>query len=355
MSASAWGAAGLPACPISLRDYPRVTLAHGAGGRLSAELVERMFVATLGGESLRARHDGARVRVGGRGDVVITTDTYVVSPLRFPGGDIGTLAVYGTTNDLAMCGARPRALSLGLVLEEGLPMDTLWRQVLAIRAACELVGVEVVTGDTKVVERGKGDGMFVNTTGVGAPVDAPAPRPARVRPGDAIIVTGDLGRHGIAVLAAREQLMIETPIESDLATLVEPALALLEGGVDVRCLRDLTRGGLASALNELAASAGVRVELDEERVAVHPTVRGVCELLGFDPLYVANEGRFVAIVAPEHVDAALELLRRFPVTAEAVAVGRVLERGPAEVVGRSAYGTTRVVDMLSGAQLPRIC
>ena len=192
----------LPVCPVPLRDYPRVTLAHGAGGRLSAELVERMFVATLGGEQLRARHDGARVKLGasaaGRAEVAITTDSYVVKPLTFPGGDIGTMAVYGTCNDLAMCGARPLALTLGLVLEEGLAMETLWRQVLSIKAACADVGVEVVTGDTKVVERGKGDGVFINTAGVGAPLVDSAPTPDRARAGDVIIVSGDLGRHGIA-------------------------------------------------------------------------------------------------------------------------------------------------------------
>lgn len=341
-------------CPIPISEYPHVLLAHGGGGRLMHQLIERMFLPSFASPQLAARHDGARLSVDGV-RLAFTTDSYVVRPLVFPGGDIGTLAVNGTVNDLAMCGARPLFLSVGFILEEGLPMGTLWRIVGSIRRAADEAEVTVVTGDTKVVDRGKGDGVFVNTAGIGAIAADVEVAPARVRPGDAVIVSGDLGRHGIAIMAAREGLEFDTPIESDCAPLVRPVLALLEGGVKVHCLRDLTRGGLASAAVEIAQAAGVHLRLDESAIPVREEVRGACEILGFDPLYVANEGRFVAFVAAADADRALEILHAESLAPDARIAGEVTDAPAGTVTMRTRLGTTRVVDMLSGEQLPRIC
>ncbi len=344
----------VPTCPIPIAQYPHVLLAHGGGGTLMHQLIERMFLPAFASAPLELRHDGARLAVDGA-RLAFTTDSYVVRPLVFPGGDIGTLAVNGTVNDLAMCGARPLYLSVGFILEEGLPMDTLWRIVTSIKRAADEAGVAVVTGDTKVVDRGKGDGMFINTAGIGAIVGDLDIAPARVRPGDVLILSGDLGRHGIAIMAAREGLAFDTPIVSDCAPLARPVLALLEAGIEVHCLRDLTRGGLASATVEIAQAARVHLQLDEAAIPVRDEVRGACEILGFDPLYVANEGRFVAIVAPADAARAVEILRADPLTAEACVAGVVTPSPPATASLRTTLGTTRVVDMLSGEQLPRIC
>ena len=344
-----------PVCPIPIDRYPRVTMAHGGGGRLMNELIERMLLAALGNEHTAARHDGAVLPTEAKA-IAVTTDSFVVTPLAFPGGSIGSLCVYGTANDLAMCGARPQYLTLSLILEEGLPMETLWREVQAIRRACDEVGLAVVTGDTKVVERGKGDGMFVNTTGVGRVLAGAAIRPSAVVPGDAIVVSGDLGRHGMAVMAARDDLALDTPLVSDCGNLVAAALALIEAGLDVHCLRDLTRGGLVSALNEVAQTAGVSMTVAEDDLAVDPAVASACELLGLDPLYVANEGRFAAWLPADQTDRALTILRTHPITADAVVAGRVDAVGPRpQVVATNAYGTQRLLDALSGEQLPRIC
>jgi hydrogenase expression/formation protein HypE len=279
--------------------------------------------------------------------------------LFFPGGDIGSLAVNGTVNDLAMAGARPLYLTAGFILEEGLPMETLRRVVDSMRRAAEEAGVQIITGDTKVVDKGKGDGLFINTAGIGLVESARPIAPAQVRPGDAILLSGDLGRHGIAIMAVREGLEFETVIESDSAPVAPLVLALLAAGIDVRCLRDLTRGGLASALNEIAESAGVTMTIDERAIPVRDDVRGACELLGFDPLYVANEGRFVAFVAPRDAERALAVMAAHPLGTGARVIGEVGDRAddhsPAFVVMTSAIGTRRIVDMLSGEQLPRIC
>lgn len=316
-------------------------------------LIEDVFVAAFGNPLGAARHDAAVAEIGGA-RLAFTTDSYVVNPLFFPGGDIGSLAVNGTVNDLAMAGARPLYLSAAFIIEEGLPMETLSRVVRSMRVAADEAGVRVVTGDTKVVDRGKGDGLFINTAGVGL-VEARRPiGPDSVREGDAILVSGDLGRHGIAVMAAREGLAFETALESDSAPLAALVSDLIASDIELRCLRDLTRGGLASALNEIAESSGSSIDLDEHRVPVREDVRGACELLGFDPLYVANEGRFVAFVPDEQADRALAVMRRHRVGSGATAVGRVREGDPM-VVARNAFGTTRVLDMLSGEQLPRIC
>ncbi len=342
------------ACPIPIQQYPTVVMAHGGGGRLMHQLIEKMFVATFGGAALQARHDSTLLELP-RARLAFTTDSYVVRPLFFPGGDIGKLAVYGTVNDLAMSGARPLYLSLGMILEEGLPMETLWQVVVSIQQAAQAAGVQIVTGDTKVVDRGKGDGVFLNTSGVGVIEHDLTIAPQSVRVGDALVLSGDIGRHGIAVMAVREGLQFESQIESDCAPLAEPVLALMAEGIEVHCLRDLTRGGLASAVVEIAEAAGVGIHLEEARIPVREDVRGACEILGFDPLYVANEGRFVAFVPAAQAEKAVDVLRRFAVSANADIIGEVTASPEGTVVLKSVIGTSRVVDMLSGEQLPRIC
>jgi len=342
-------------CPIPIADYPNVMMAHGGGGTLMRQLIEKMFLRAFGTTDAGAQHDSAIIEPAGTGKIAFTTDSYVVSPLFFPGGDIGSMAVYGTVNDLAMAGARARYLSAGFILEEGLPMETLWRVVRSMGEAARRTSVRIVTGDTKVVDRGKGDGVFINTAGIGV-VESPAEiSPRSVRVGDAILLSGDLGRHGIAVIASREGIEFETAIESDLAPLGDVVMALLAGGIAVRCLRDLTRGGLASALNEIAESAGVGIEIEESKVPVRDDVRGACELLGFDPLYVANEGRFVAFVEQADAERALEIVRFHACGANAEIAGRVSESGAGRATLKTRIGTNRPLDMLSGEQLPRIC
>ncbi len=341
-------------CPIPISRYPHVLLAHGGGGQLMHQLIEKMFMPAFGNPRLAARHDGA-VLEPGSGRIAFTTDSYVVRPLFFPGSDIGALAVNGTVNDLAMCGARARFLSAGFILEEGLPMETLWRVVLSMRRAAADAGVELVTGDTKVVDRGKGDGIFINTAGIGEVAVRQPIGPAAVRDGDAVIVSGDLGRHGMAIMGVRESLSFESAIESDCAPLVDPIMALVDAGVEIHCLRDLTRGGLASALVEIAEASRLSIAVEEARIPVREDVRGACEMLGFDPLYVANEGRFVAFVAAGDAERTVERLARDARSAGACVVG-VVRGAPAGVVTmRSRIGATRVVDMLTGEQLPRIC
>ncbi len=341
-------------CPIPISRYPEVQMAHGGGGRLTDQLIEEMFVPAFGNAALGDRHDGARLEFGAV-RLAFSTDSYVVKPLFFPGGDIGSLAVNGTVNDLAMCGARPRFLSCGFIIEEGLPMETLWRVVSSMRLAADAAGVTIVTGDTKVVDRGKGDGVYVNTSGVGVLEHGRVIAPGQVRPGDVVLLSGDLGRHGMAVMAAREGLEFESAIESDCAPLVRPALALLEAGLDVHCMRDLTRGGLASAMVEIATASRLHLHLDESAIPVREDVRGACEVLGFDPCYVANEGRFVAIVSPADAERALAILREHDVSRGAVRLGDVTATLAGLVTLRSRIGATRVMDMLSGEQLPRIC
>jgi hydrogenase expression/formation protein HypE len=341
-------------CPTPIGDYPQVLLAHGGGGRLMHQLLERVFLSVFRNPWLETGHDAAVLELAA-GRIAFTTDSYVVRPLFFPGGSIGTLAVNGTVNDLAMAGARPIALSAGFIIEEGLPMETLQRVVASMQEAAVAAGVPIVTGDTKVVDRGKGDGVFINTAGVGVVEHGLDIAPRSVRAGDAIILSGDIGRHGMAIMAVREGLQFESAIESDCAPLTEPVLALIAAGVDVHGLRDITRGGLASALNEIASAAGVSMTVDERRVPVREDVRGACEILGFDPMYVANEGRFVAFVPESQAARALEVLDRHPVTAGACVAGRVLDGRPGLVLVAGLLGATRILDMLSGEQLPRIC
>jgi len=345
---------GAFACPLPLDRYSQVLLAHGGGGTLSHRLTEELFRPAFGSQDVGAHHDGAVFESHG-GRLAFTTDSYVVQPLFFPGGDIGTLAVNGTVNDLAMCGARPLYLSAGFILEEGLPIETLWRVACSMGAAAERAGVRIVTGDTKVVDRGKGDGVFINTAGVGVVEHDVQVAPASVRPGDVLLLSGDIGRHGIAIMAEREGLAFESTIRSDCAPLADLVQTLLAADVAVHCLRDLTRGGLASALVEIAEAAGLHLTIDEDAVAVQDAVRGACELLGFDPLYVANEGRLIAFVAPEDAERALSLVRAHPLGEGAALVGTVADGAEGRVSLRTRIGATRPVHMLSGEQLPRIC
>jgi hydrogenase expression/formation protein HypE len=318
------------------------------------ELIEREFLPAFASPAAAPRHDSAVVSLAGC-RVAFTTDSYVVHPRVFPGGDIGTLAVYGTVNDLAMAGARPAHLSVGFVLEEGLALEELRSVVRSMRSAAAACGVALVTGDTKVVDRGKADGLFISTAGIGVVADGIEIHPRRVRPGDAVVLSGDVGRHGVAVLSMREGLAFETPIVSDCAPLAPLVAALLEAGVDVRCLRDPTRGGLATALGEIALDAEVAIEIDEAMVPVDDGVSGACELLGLDPLYVACEGRMVAFVPAGEAERAVAVLRRHTLGAGAVRIGRVGD-GPAGMVTmRTRLGACRLLDLLSGEQLPRIC
>jgi hydrogenase expression/formation protein HypE len=344
-----------PVCPIPISDYPTVTMAHGGGGRLTQMLVERMFLEAFRNPALEELHDGARIDLAGP-RIAFSTDSFVVHPLFFPGGDIGSLAVHGTINDVAMCGARPVALSAGFVLEEGLPMQDLWRIARSMGDAARRAGVPIVTGDTKVVDRGKGDGVFINTSGIGVMLPGARVSPALARPGDAILVSGPVAVHGVAILSVREGLEFGTALASDSAPLHDLVARLIEvAGEAVHVLRDPTRGGLASALNEIAARSSVGVRLDEVALPMPEEVRGACEILGFDPLYVASEGMCVAIVDRESADRALDCLRGHALGREAAAVGRIVEDHPGRVVLESRVGGQRIVDMLSGEQLPRIC
>ena len=348
----------LPSCPIPFSDYPQVLLAHGGGGRLTEQLIERIFVPAFDNPLLSQRHDGALINLNGQ-RLAFSTDSYVVRPLFFPGGDIGALAVNGTVNDLAMCGARPLYLSAGFIIEEGLPMETLWRIVQSMKRAAEEAGVQLVTGDTKVVDKGKGDGVFINTAGIGLAEHALNISPASVRPGDAVLLSGDLGRHGMAIMSVREGLEFESSIESDCAPLARPVQELLNAGIEIHCLRDLTRGGLSSALNEIAHATGTHVEIDESAVPVQEQVRGACEILGFDPLYVANEGRFIAFVPEKDAIRAVEILRTHaPGGERALTIGTVKPGANGSeglVTVKSQIGVNRILDMLTGEQLPRIC
>lgn len=341
-------------CPIPLNNYPNVVMAHGGGGRLTQQLIEKMFAPAFDNDLLSQRHDGAVFSVEGK-KLAFTTDSYVIRPLFFPGGDIGSLAVNGTVNDLSMCGARPLYLSAGFIIEEGLPMETLWRVVQSMKRAAELAGVAIVTGDTKVVDKGKGDGLFINTSGVGVIEHDLIIAPGSAQPGDAILLSGDIGRHGITIMSEREGLGFETTIESDCAPLWGLVKLLLDQGVAIHCLRDLTRGGLTSGLNEIAQAAQLQVDIDEASIPVREEVRGACEILGFDPLYVANEGRFVAFIPANDRERALALLRSHPLGADAAFIGTVTKGSPGLVTLKSRIGATRILDMLSGEQLPRIC
>lgn len=339
-------------CPLPTMRYDTVTLAHGGGGTLTGALIREIFLPAFGAHAPSPMDATPIVLSGGR--AAITTDSYVVQPLFFPGGDIGSLAVNGTVNDLLMAGARPVALTAGFILEEGLPIDTLRRVVDSMRAAAQAAGVAIVAGDTKVIERARGDGLYINTSGVGEILLPEPPAPERIRSGDVIVLTGDIARHGIAVMARRHNLTFDPPVESDCASLHGPMLELFANGLVPHCARDLTRGGLGGALCELAAAAKVDIEIDEALLPVEKPVKGACELLGFDPLFVANEGCAALFFAPEDAESALAVLRRHPATARAVAIGEAGIAGGG-VSARTALGTVRRLMAPSGEQLPRIC
>jgi hydrogenase expression/formation protein HypE len=341
-------------CPPTLAIKDRIVLGHGSGGRLSAELLRDIFLPLFSNPILDRLDDQAVVEIGGC-RLAFTTDSFVVHPLVFPGGDIGSLAVHGTVNDLAMGGAQPLFLSAGFILEEGLPIHTLREVTVSMARAARDARVSIVTGDTKVVEKGKGDGLFINTTGIGIVPPGVRLSANQARPGDRVVLSGSLGDHGIAIMATREGLEFETEIVSDSAPLHDMVAAMLNASTQIRCLRDPTRGGLASALNEIASQSGVDIRIEERALVVRDEVKGACELLGLDPLYVANEGKLVAVVAPEAADEVLETMRRQPRGADAAIIGTVLKEGAGLVSMRTVFGTTRIVDMLAGDQLPRIC
>ena len=342
-------------CPAPLAATDRILLGHGSGGKLSADLIREIFLPAFQNPVLARLDDQAIVTVNGT-RLAFTTDSFVVSPLFFRGGNIGSLAVHGTINDLAMGGARPLFLSAAFIIEEGLPVETLRRVVDSLHRAAKAASVEVVTGDTKVVERGSGDELFINTSGIGLVPQGVNLSANQARPGDRVLLSGSIGEHGIAILAEREGIEFDSPVMSDSAplhTLVDALLAAAPGAI--RCLRDPTRGGVSSTLNEIAGQSRVGIEIDERSVRVSEEVKGACELLGLDPLYVANEGKLIAFVAPEAAEAALAALRAHPLGGGAELIGTVTEAHPGMVTMRTLLGTMRIVDMLTGDQLPRIC
>jgi hydrogenase expression/formation protein HypE len=341
-------------CPTPLGAGDRIILGHGSGGRLSAELLRDVFLPMFTNPILDRMDDQAIFEIGGS-KIAFTTDSFVVKPLFFRGGDIGSLAVHGTVNDLAMGGARPLFLSAGFILEEGFPIEDLRRIVTSMANAAAAAGVTVVTGDTKVVEKGKGDGLYINTTGIGLVPGSVRMSASQARPGDRVILSGPIGDHGIAILAQREGLEFETAILSDSAPLHELVAAMLEVTTEIRCLRDPTRGGLSSALNEIASQSGVGIQIEESKIPVRDEVKGACELLGLDPLYVANEGKLVAIVAPEAAETIVSVMQRNERGREATIIGTVGGKRAGLVTMRTAFGSTRIVDLLTGDQLPRIC
>jgi hydrogenase expression/formation protein HypE len=341
-------------CPTPLTVRDKIVLGHGSGGHLSANLLRDVFLPLFSNPVLDRMDDQAILEIGGA-RLAFTTDSFVVKPLFFPGGDIGSLAVHGTVNDLAMGGATPLYISAAFIIEEGFPIETLRSIAASMSAAATAAGVAIVTGDTKVVERGKGDGVFISTTGIG--VVAPGVRLSanQARPGDVVILSGSIGDHGTAIMASREGLEFETTIVSDSAALHILVADMLAVSDQLRCLRDPTRGGLSSTLNEIAGQSKVSIAIEEKKIPVHEEVRGACELLGLDPLYVANEGKLIAIVAPEDADKVLAAMRRNPLGEEASIIGVVGQDHPGMVTMRTAFGSSRIVDLLPGDQLPRIC
>jgi hydrogenase expression/formation protein HypE len=347
-------------CPAPKYDYDRILLGHGSGGGLSADLIKRVFMPQFGNETLLAMEDQATLSLDGNLSIdkprlAFTTDSFVVQPLFFPGGDIGKLSVHGTVNDLAVGGAKPLFLSAAFILEEGLPLQDLRRIVASIRQSCAEAAVELVTGDTKVVNRGKGDQIFITTSGIGV---VPAGRELSIRsarPGDQILVSGTIGDHGITIMSVREGIEFETTLESDSAPLADLTETMLQACPSIRCMRDPTRGGVSSTLNELADSSKVGVKITESSLPIRKEVRAACEMLGLDPLYVANEGKLIAVVPPQDAERLLGSMRRHPLGKNAAIIGEVVDEHPGMVVLRSLVGGERVVTMLAGEQLPRIC
>lgn len=341
-------------CPLPLKNYPTIVMGHGAGGKMMNDLIRHLFAAEFNNDLLGQMAD-ATVISPGDGRLAFTTDSFVVSPLVFPGGDIGELAVNGTVNDLAMSGAQPLYLSAGFILEEGLPMETLGRLCASMAHAARTAGVQIAAGDTKVVNKGHGDGVYINTSGIGRIPDGVQIGPSRAAPGDAVIVSGSMGDHGIAIMSVREGLKFQTEIKSDTSPLNGLVAAMLDVTEDIHCLRDATRGGLGAVLNELAQASKVGVEFEEAKVPVRPEVTAACEMLGLDPLFIANEGKLVAFVPAQHAESMLDAMRRHPYGREAAIIGTVVEQHPGTVVAKTPIGGSRVVDLPAGELLPRIC
>ncbi len=343
-----------PTCPMPKMDFSEILLGHGSGGLLTNKLLDSGVFELFKNDYLNERHDGSVIELSGK--TAVTTDSFVISPIFFPGGDIGDLAVNGTVNDLAMCGAKPEFLSLSFILEEGLKMEDFWQILCSIKNAAENCTVQIITGDTKVVDKGKGDRIFINTTGLGSVHQKATIQAQRIRPGDKVIVSGDIATHGIAIMSVREGLEFETTIESDTAPLHAPVLHLLEEfGEQIHMLRDATRGGVATVLTEIAQQTSLGIDLQQKAIPLEEQVEGACEILGLDPLYVANEGKFLAFVTAAKAEAVVESLRTFDVCKRAAVVGEVVENHSGQVVLTSLIGGRRVVNMLPGEQLPRIC
>ena len=343
-------------CPLPLQNYPTIVMGHGSGGKMMSDLIHHMFLPLLENESLNQLGDSAVLELNSESPrLAFSTDSFVVHPLIFPGGNIGDLAVYGTVNDLAMAGAQPRYLSAAFILEEGLPMDTLGQITTTFAQAAGISGVQVVTGDTKVVDKGHGDGLFINTTGIGLIPPGVQIAPGNAQVGDAVIVSGSVGDHGMAIMSVREGLEFETRILSDTAPLHELVETMLAASLDIHCLRDATRGGLAAALNELAKSSRVGISFEEGQVPLHPAVEAACEMLGMDPFYVANEGKLVAIVKGAVAEEVLAAMHSHPLGQLAAIIGQVVAEHPGMVVSKTGIGGSRVVDLPAGELLPRIC
>lgn len=341
-------------CPLPIVDYKNILLGHGSGGKLMLELIDKVFRPVLIPAYLDALNDATPFEVNGT-RLAITTDSFVVNPIFFPGGDVGKLAINGTVNDLAVTGARPLCLSAAFILEEGFPIVDLHRVVVSMRQTCAEVGVPILTGDTKVVDRGKGDKVFINTTGIGVIDEDVVISCDRARPGDMVILSGAIGIHGIAIMSVREGLEFETEIRSDTAPLHSLVMGMLETSSNIHAMRDPTRGGLSSTLNEIATASRVGIHVYEERIPIREEVKGACEILGLDPLYVANEGKLVAIVGRDDAEKVLGRMSQHPMGREAAIIGEVVEDHPRMVVMKTRIGGSRVVDMLAGEQLPRIC
>ncbi len=346
-------------CPLPLKNYPTVVMGHGSGGKMMNDLIQHLFLPYHKNDSLAQMADSAVLSLPEQGEgksrLAFSTDSFVVSPLFFPGGNIGELAVHGTVNDLAMVGAKPLFLSVGYILEEGLPMETLGKITESLANACKAAGVQVVTGDTKVVNKGQGDGIYINTTGIGWIADDIHIAPNLAQPGDAVIVNGTMGDHGMAVLSVREGFEFESVIKSDTAALNGLVDELLEFKKDIHCLRDATRGGMVAALNEIAHSSNVGVEFEEELVPIQPAVNSACEFLGLDPFYVANEGKMIAIVPDEIAESVVRVMRKHPLGKNAIQIGQIVADHPKMVLAKTRIGGMRVVDWPTGELLPRIC
>jgi hydrogenase expression/formation protein HypE len=341
-------------CPIPINEYPVITMAHGSGGLLSHQLIEQMFQPTFDNDLLNSAHDGA-VMEAAAGRLAFTTDSFVVQPIFFPGGNIGDLAVNGTVNDLACCGASPEFLSVGMILEEGLPMEDLWKIVLSMKQAADQAGISIVTGDTKVVDRGSGDKIFINTSGVGPVREGVNIDPRNCSPGDVILLSGTLGDHGVAIMSARKGLEFETSIESDTAALNGLVETILDASPHVSVLRDPTRGGVATTLNEISRTARVGMVLQESEIPVTPAVRGACEVLGLDPMYIANEGKLLVILPEKEAGKVLEKMKAHPMGRDSRLIGKLTADHPSLVRMITSIGSSRIIDMLTGEQLPRIC